>query len=96
MVGAQFRPRGSWNYSIDFTSALNLVLKGRFVFPPTLCNLIVNSMNIEFSGKSRAGDASLKRSRRSGTTQSFRVSHLLSIKAYFFLSIHSPSPVFDT
>lgn len=93
MVGAQFRPRGSWNYSIDFTSALDLVSKGRFVFPPTLCNLIVNSMNIEFSGKSRAGDASLK---RSGTTQSFRVSHLLSIKASFFLSIHSLPPVFDT
>lgn len=94
MVGAQFRPSGSWNYSIGFTSALDLVSKGRFVFLPTLCNLIVNSMNIEFSGKRRCGDGSLK---RSGTTQSFRVSHLLlSSKVSFFLSIHSPPPVFDT
>lgn len=48
-------------------------------------------MNIGLSGKRRAGDASLK---RSGTSQSFRVSHLLFSKVSFFLSIHSP-PTFD-
>lgn len=74
MVGAQLRPTASWSRSTGFAAALDLVSQGHaFVFPPTLCSLIMNLMNIETSGKRRAADAI---SKRSGTTESLSFSSL--------------------